>query len=245
MGHSAGEVPAAYAAGLLTLEEAVGVVYHRSQEQQRLAGSGRMLAVGLSEAAGLSLLSANASTLQGVEIACVNSPSSIVFAGTEEQLTHVKALLPDTTFAVLVPGNIAFHCALTQPIVRGLKKRLAFLGKSQRKASLPFISTVTGDLFSGPAHADYWVDNVRHAVKFQQVRHCHPPPVSGLLAVDPSTLHSPLALLRPWRRCAACRRCRAWCWSWARTRRSAAHCCRPFAPWTSARASRPPCPCPP
>jgi acyl transferase domain-containing protein len=46
-GHSAGEVPAAYAAGHLTLEEAVQVVYHRSQEQQKMAGCGRLLVVGM------------------------------------------------------------------------------------------------------------------------------------------------------------------------------------------------------
>jgi acyl transferase domain-containing protein len=43
LGHSAGEVPAAYAAGLLSLDEAVAVVYHRSSEQQRLAGSGKVI----------------------------------------------------------------------------------------------------------------------------------------------------------------------------------------------------------
>jgi acyl transferase domain-containing protein len=46
-GHSAGEVGAAYAAGLLTLEEAIKVVYHRSQEQQKMAGCGRLLVVGM------------------------------------------------------------------------------------------------------------------------------------------------------------------------------------------------------
>ena len=41
------QVPAAYAAGLLTLEEAVKVVYHRSTEQQKMAGCGRLLVVGM------------------------------------------------------------------------------------------------------------------------------------------------------------------------------------------------------
>ena len=47
LGHSAGEVAAAYASGLLSLSDSVKVVYHRSFEQQRLEGSGRMLAVAM------------------------------------------------------------------------------------------------------------------------------------------------------------------------------------------------------
>jgi len=48
LGHSAGEVAAAYASGLLSLVDSVKVVYYRSKEQQKLEGSGRMLAVAMS-----------------------------------------------------------------------------------------------------------------------------------------------------------------------------------------------------
>ena len=47
VGHSAGEVAAHHLAGLLTFEDAVRVIYHRSRLQQRTSGMGRMLAVGL------------------------------------------------------------------------------------------------------------------------------------------------------------------------------------------------------
>ena len=48
IGHSAGEVAAHYLAGVLTFEQAIQVIYHRSRLQQRTSGLGRMLAVGLS-----------------------------------------------------------------------------------------------------------------------------------------------------------------------------------------------------
>ena len=47
VGHSSGEVAAAYACGALSLAEATHLVYHRATLQQRVAGSGRMLAIGL------------------------------------------------------------------------------------------------------------------------------------------------------------------------------------------------------
>ena len=46
IGHSAGEIAAAYVAGALDLPDALAVVYHRSRLQQTAAGAGRMLAVG-------------------------------------------------------------------------------------------------------------------------------------------------------------------------------------------------------
>jgi acyl transferase domain-containing protein len=175
MGHSAGEVPAAYASGLLTLDEAVGVVYHRSLEQQRLAGSGRMLAIGMDARAASDLLTAHASDLEGVELACINSPRSVVLAGPAAALARFTDLLPQGCFHALIPGNIAFHCKLTEPIVHSLMKRLAKVLPSAsawktRHASVPLISTVTGKLHDGPLDAKYWVDNVRHAVRFQDVR---------------------------------------------------------------------------
>ncbi len=47
VGHSSGEVAAAYASGALSLADATRLVYHRATLQQRTAGSGRMLPIGL------------------------------------------------------------------------------------------------------------------------------------------------------------------------------------------------------
>ena len=45
IGHSVGEVAAAYVAGAYTLEDAVKVIYHRSRLQDTTGGKGRMVAV--------------------------------------------------------------------------------------------------------------------------------------------------------------------------------------------------------
>ena len=46
VGHSVGEVAAAYVAGAYTMEDAVKVIYHRSRLQDTTGGKGRMVAVG-------------------------------------------------------------------------------------------------------------------------------------------------------------------------------------------------------
>jgi len=177
VGHSAGEVGSAYAAGLLSLEEAVQVVYHRSQEQQKLAGCGRLLAVGMGQNELMDFLaSAGFSQEGGVEIACVNSPTGTVLAGVQAVLDQVKDKLPAGTFSAFVQGNIAFHSSHVEPILPEMQRRLAFLESPERvsmqtETSPVFISTVTGE----EAHqtdALYWCKNVRSAVVLEHAVQC-------------------------------------------------------------------------
>lgn len=164
MGHSAGEVASAYASGFLTLEEAVTVVYHRTQEQQKLAGCGRLLAVGLG-AEGVASLQLPAS----VEVACWNSPASSVLAGSEEDLTRIKNSLPGDVLASFVPGNIAFHSSRVEPALPAIAQRLAFLDQRTDRSAwrAAFISTVTGEQ-EHSLPASYWCDNVRQPVHLQR-----------------------------------------------------------------------------
>jgi len=176
-GHSAGEVASAYAAGLLTLDEAVQVVYHRSQEQQKLAGCGRLLAVGLGQNEVMDFLATlELSPDNAVEIACVNSPSGTVLAGVEVALNQVKAALPPGTFSAFVQGNIAFHSSHVDPILPNIRCRLTFLDRPDRvlartNISPVFVSTVTGEE-STRTDAEYWCRNVRSAVLFQHAVQC-------------------------------------------------------------------------
>lgn len=164
LGHSAGEVASAYASGLLSLQEAVSVLYYRTLEQQKLAGTGRMLAVALSHTA-LAPLIANRPS---VEIACYNSPTSTVLAGSAEDLAAVKELLPPETPSTLIPGNIAFHSSLMDPALLAIEKKLAYLNQTPRTAwKAAFVSTVTGQQVVEGMTAQYWVDNVRQPVRLQ------------------------------------------------------------------------------
>src|SRR5690606_32795891 len=90
VGHSVGEVAAAWASGALSLEDAVAVSWYRSRLQQRLDGQGRMLAVGLPGEEALALIEG----LEGlVSLAGVNGPTGSVLAGDPDALEEVASSL--------------------------------------------------------------------------------------------------------------------------------------------------------
>ena len=97
IGHSAGEVAAHYLAGVLTFEQAIHVIYHRSRLQQRTSGQGRMLAVGLG--AEVFMQTIDAATLddigQRVSIAAINGPSAVTVAGDSDALNDIARQLDE------------------------------------------------------------------------------------------------------------------------------------------------------
>ena len=173
VGHSSGEVAAAYASGALTLADATQLVYHRASLQQHVAGSGRMLAVGLDLAGAENLLeSLNITFRPGgderphVEIACENAPASVVLSGKEAALEPVIAELDRRNLQhQLLAGNIAFHSSAMDPVRVDAKKALAFLDQCAFDPGVPFVSSVTGEE-TVRLDSAYWWTNIRHPVRF-------------------------------------------------------------------------------
>ncbi|MYC86719.1 MAG: SDR family NAD(P)-dependent oxidoreductase [Gemmatimonadales bacterium] len=173
VGHSSGEVAAAYASGALSLAEATRLVYHRATLQQRRAGSGRMLAIGL-DLTGvedvLDLLDIafrpDGDRPMQVEIACENAPASVVACGPEAELRPVMAELDRRNVQnQLLAGNIAFHSSAMDPIREDAREALAFLDDCAFDAGVPFVSSVTGDRTERLDGA-YWWTNIREPVHF-------------------------------------------------------------------------------
>ena len=173
VGHSSGEVAAAYASGALSLAEATRLVYHRATLQQRRAGSGRMLAIGLDLPGVEELLdSLDVAFRPGgdrptqVEIACENAPASVVVCGREAELRPVMAELDRRNLQnQLLAGNIAFHSSAMDPIRGDAHEALAFLDDSVCAAGVPFVSSVTGNRTERLDGA-YWWKNIREPVHF-------------------------------------------------------------------------------
>jgi phthiocerol/phenolphthiocerol synthesis type-I polyketide synthase C len=163
LGHSVGEAAAACASGALTREQATQVIFHRSMEQAKTAGMGKMAAIG----AGPEEVNAAIAGIDGwLELAAVNSPQSVTVAGDPAALEHlVQAMTAAGKFARVLALNYPFHTKAMDPIREGLLESLKALTPGEAK--VPFISTVEGAEKSGTElDAGYWFRNVREPVRF-------------------------------------------------------------------------------
>ncbi|MFJ9363894.1 SDR family NAD(P)-dependent oxidoreductase [Nocardia sp. NPDC101769] len=159
-GHSIGEIAAAHVAGVLSLADACVLVAARGRLMQALPAGGAMVAVGAAEAAVLPLLS------DGVSIAAVNSPSSVVLSGVEEAVTAViEACVEHGWRTHRLRVSHAFHSSLMEPMLAEFGTAIA--GLTFGRPNVPLVSTVTGaaigEEMSDPA---YWVGQVRDTVRF-------------------------------------------------------------------------------
>ena len=172
VGHSSGEVAAAYASGALSLKEATGLVYHRATLQQRTAGSGRMLAIGLDRPGLEEILEALCIPYRpeegptSVEIACENAPASTVICGKETALQPIMEELERRNLQNrLIPGNIAFHSSAMDPLKDDALAALSFFDDRNFNADIPLISSVTG-VKTERLDSAYWWANIRQPVHF-------------------------------------------------------------------------------
>ncbi len=164
-GHSVGEIAAACAAGIFTLEEAAKIIVGRARFMEECArGAGTMLAVGLDETEARALIARHDPA--GSSISAFNGPKSITISGPRAVLEAMAAELEaKEVFARLVRVDHPFHHALMQPAADALEKSLA--GLQPRHEAVPFFSTVTGNQLAGeecgPTH---WARGIRQPVLF-------------------------------------------------------------------------------
>ncbi|OYX35545.1 MAG: hypothetical protein B7Y99_03275 [Caulobacterales bacterium 32-69-10] len=163
IGHSVGEIAAAWTTGALSLEDACKVIVHRSRLQQERHGSGGMAVLGLAPEPARAFLAEHEPAL---EIAAVNGPASVTVAGPAAALQTLAttARAHGLVFSRL-DIDYAFHSSAMDSLREPLARSLADL--SPAAPILPLISTVTGEAVAGPdLGADYWWRNVREPVRF-------------------------------------------------------------------------------
>ena len=165
VGHSVGEIAALHVAGVLSLEEAVRVVWRRGSIMNRATGLGRMASVDLSEAEARSLVSHFGERLS---IAAVNTPNSVVLSGEPEALELALARLAARGMSHrLLPVQYAFHSAQMAPLQPLLVDALA--GVRGRPPQIAVYSTVTGERADDTVFdAAYFARNMRQTVRFAQ-----------------------------------------------------------------------------
>ena len=167
-GHSVGEVAAAYAAGLLTLADAVKIIYQRSHLQGKTRGAGVMAAVHLKQ--GLQEL---LDEHKDITVAGINAPESLTVSGPQEAMTaFVTAAKHKGGAAKQLALDYAFHSPAMEMIHEDILRDLADVSgvaAAERDERRVFYSTVTGDRLAPQQLLDapYWWRNVRNPVLFE------------------------------------------------------------------------------
>jgi acyl transferase domain-containing protein/short-subunit dehydrogenase len=164
VGHSMGEVGAAYLSGALSLPDAARVICARSKLAQRIAGQGALAVVGLSESAALAALAEEGSGR--VSLAAHNAPKSVILSGDPGALAGLLCTL-EARGVYVARTNVEFaaHSAQVEPLLADLAAELAEL--APRASHTPMFSTVDVDCVDGAScDASYWCRNLRQTVQF-------------------------------------------------------------------------------
>ncbi|WP_328620101.1 type I polyketide synthase [Streptomyces sp. NBC_00354] len=163
IGHSVGEITAAYAAGVLSLQDAARVVAARGRLMQALPLGGAMVAVAAGEEEVAELLG------EGVEVAAVNGPSSVVLSGEEDAvLAAADRLREQGCKTKRLAVSHAFHSLRMEPMLAEFAAELAEV--VWQPPVIAVVSNVTGRL-AGPdelADPQYWAGHVRRPVRFAE-----------------------------------------------------------------------------
>ncbi|GAA6079217.1 highly reducing polyketide synthase alnA isoform X1 [Tachysurus ichikawai] len=170
LGHSVGEVAAAHCSGLLSIEEAVKVIYYRSVLQCKVTG-GKMLVVGnMAVSDILKILPAYAGK---VCLAALNSPMSCVLSGEKDAIESVHQLLKNSfkaknMFLHVLEVPAAYHSHMMDPVLTQIRDSIGSLNQHEMECDL--FSTVTGRMCSPGdfVTGDYWARNIRNTVAFDQ-----------------------------------------------------------------------------
>jgi acyl transferase domain-containing protein len=176
IGHSSGEIAAAYVTGALSLSSACKVAYWRGKVSGALAKRpstpGAMLSVNLSESAMAEYLSENACGKHGLSIACINSPSNVTISGPKDDVDRLsKRLVADKVQVFQVHTGVAYHSPAMMEVAEEYRNHLHDLecrSGDPSKDQVTMISTVTGHAESQKriSSAQYWVDNLVSPVRF-------------------------------------------------------------------------------
>ncbi len=160
VGHSVGEVTAAYVAGAVSLEDAVRLVATRARLMQALPSGGAMAAVNAPEADVL----ASMAGIDGVTVAAVNGPESVVVSGDEDAVARIVAHWREQGRRVKeLRVSHAFHSPAMDPVLAELGDAAA--GVRHHRPHTMWAGALTGELVTECEPA-YWPGQTRQAVRF-------------------------------------------------------------------------------
>lgn len=176
VGHSSGEIAAAYAAGIISSRDAIRIAYYRGLYAKLAGGSnglpGAMMAVGTSAADAEEICSLP--DFEGrVGIAAFNSASSLTLSGDKDAIEDIKVVLEDEKkFARLLKVDTAYHSShmnrCAAPYASALEKCDIALSSPAGNMPVWYSSVDEGRCMSNleDLGGSYWVANMLKPVLF-------------------------------------------------------------------------------
>jgi acyl transferase domain-containing protein/NADPH:quinone reductase-like Zn-dependent oxidoreductase/acyl carrier protein len=164
LGHSVGEISAAWAAGALSLDQAIDVVIARSRNLEIVRGRGAMAALMLSERDARRLLTVN--KLDNVDIAAINSWRSVTVSGSIEQINELVRVAGEARVgARRLDLDYPYHSGIVDPVRGPLLRELQGLTSATPRKR--FVSSTTGVAVDQEIlGAEHWWHNMRDPVRF-------------------------------------------------------------------------------
>ena len=169
MGHSSGEIVAAYCAGMLSLESAMTVAYHRGKlssqlDKKNVPSKGAMLAVGLPALEAQKFIG---DIKEGkATVACINSPKSVTISGDKDAVEELHLKLEGKgIFSRKLKVGVAYHSEHMMAIASDYSRALRNLDVLPRNPKVKFCSSVYPGI-SVETDSEYWVRNMLSPVRF-------------------------------------------------------------------------------
>ncbi|KAB8231118.1 non-reducing polyketide synthase pyr2 [Aspergillus alliaceus] len=173
VGHSSGEIAAAYAAGILSASDAVRVAHLRGFAVKHAASRGRMIAVNLTEHQANAICSQLMWESQ-VTVAAYNSPSNVTLSGDPGTVDELAWLLGSLErHPHRLNTDVAYHSHHMQPCAEPYLHALKSCNVKVRPPSSVqwFSSVYKGRVVNGTDYAldsIYWCENMLRPVLFSQ-----------------------------------------------------------------------------
>ncbi|GKT70605.1 beta-ketoacyl synthase domain-containing protein [Colletotrichum tofieldiae] len=176
VGHSSGEIGAAYAAGVLSARDAMLISYYRGMSAHLAGGKngqkGMMMAVGMTRAEASDLCARD--DIKGrIWVAASNAPSSVTLSGDMEAVKALQVeLTEEKKFARLLVVDTAYHSAHMDKPAAKYMEDLAGCGiEPRQRNSTVWVSSVYADGTEPSIEelkGSYWRDNMVKAVSFYE-----------------------------------------------------------------------------
>ena len=179
VGHSSGEIGAAFASGRLSARDAICIAYFRGLHSHLAKGpdgiQGAMLAVATTPEDAEELCT-DENFGGRVKVAACNSPSSVTLSGDEDAIAEIAQIYEDENkFVRLLRVDKAYHShhmiPCSEAYLHSMRSISVSDGAENPDSTCTWVSSVHPDRplsERGSVDASYWVDNLLSPVLFMQ-----------------------------------------------------------------------------